>query len=200
MDIQEVLSFCELLVQFGEVDRRLLLPSGTRDENDAEHSYTLAMTAWYIITKAKLPLDVNRALKYALAHDLIETYAGDTFIYDKARTSDKAHREHLAAEILQRNYPDFEELHQLIQRYEQRSDDEARFIYALDKVIPVLIIYLGGGKSWQRDKITLEMLRRHKQAKVAESATVANLWEQLLALLEKQPELFGSTAATRNQR
>jgi 5'-deoxynucleotidase YfbR-like HD superfamily hydrolase len=196
MDIQEVLSFCELLLQFGEIDRRLLLPSGTRDENDAEHSYMLAMTAWYIITKSKLPLDCGLAIKYALAHDLIETYAGDTFIYDSSGTADKAQREHLAAEILQRNYPDFGELHQLIQNYEKRSDDEARFIYALDKVVPVLIIYLGGGKSWRRDNISLDMIREHKRGKVTESSTIAELWKQLEKLLEKQPDLFDPVSST----
>jgi putative hydrolase of HD superfamily len=195
VDIQEVISFCELVVQFGEVDRRALLPSGVRDENDAEHSYMLAMTAWYIITKAKLTLDSNLAIKYALAHDLIETYAGDTFIYDRSRVADKAQREHLASEILQRNYPDFTELHQLIQRYEQRADDEARFIYALDKIVPVMIIYLGGGKSWRRDEITLDMLKAHKNDKVKNSEIIADLWQQLIAILEDQPELFNAVSS-----
>jgi len=190
MKIASLIEFCELLVQFQETERHMLLPSGQREENDAEHSYMLAMTAWYVAAQAKLPLDIGRVIKYALAHDLIETYAGDTFIYDEERVADKHQRERVAADILQRNYPDFGEMHELIARYEARADAEAKFVYALDKVIPVVLIYLGEGKSWQRDNITLAMLRHHKEDKVTESATVADLFTQLLELLEARPELF----------
>ncbi len=197
MDIQDVIAFCELILQFQEVERKVLLPHGNRDENDAEHSYMLAMTAWRIASVGRLDLDVNLVVKYALAHDLIEAYAGDTFIYDAELTASKHQREELAAEILQRNYPDFTELHMLIRRYEQRADPEARFVYALDKIIPIIVIYISGGASWKRDQITLKMLRENKEDKIAESPAVVKLWEQLLELLQRQPELFSQTAKTR---
>jgi putative hydrolase of HD superfamily len=193
MNVQQLLGFCELMVQFQEVDRRLLLPSGA-EENDAEHSYILAMTAWYVVSTAKLELDLNLVIKYALAHDIIETYAGDTFIYDEKLARDKSEREHAAAEILQRNYPEFDELHHLVERYEKRNDPESRFVYALDKIVPVLLIYLGEGRSWQRDGITLEMLRTNKDKKIAvsELPLMTELWTELTAILAKQPELFPS--------
>ncbi len=196
MKIEPVITFCELLLQFREVERNIQLPRRDQDENDAEHSYMLAMTAWYIATQAKLSLDVNLVIKYALAHDLIETYAGDTYIYDAERTADKMEREHVAAEILRRNYPHFDELHELIERYEERADPEANFVYALDKVVPVIMVYIGEGNSWHRDNVTLRMLRDHKDAKVKASPEIAQLWQQLVDMLETKPELFPNARVT----
>jgi putative hydrolase of HD superfamily len=195
LEIQGVIEFCELLLQFREVDRNIQLPRREQDENDAEHSYMLAMTAWYIASKVTASLNVNLVVKYALAHDLIETYAGDTYIYDTERTADKHEREKLATEILRRNYPDFDELHELIGRYEQQADAEARFVYALDKIVPVIMVYIGEGNSWHRDSVTLAMLRAHKDDKVKVSPEVAALWGQLMDLLQGRPELFPKTAA-----
>jgi putative hydrolases of HD superfamily len=190
MQIEQLISYCRLLTQFQQVERQMLVPSGERNENDVEHSYLLAMTGWYIVTTAKLNLRQDLVIKYALVHDLVEVYAGDTYFHDPIKTADKSSREEAALEALRHNYPDFKELHVLISRYEKRSDAESRFIYALDKLLPVITIYLDGGRSWHRDKISLELLQEHKSEKVAASAIIADLWAQLAEKLTEQPKLF----------
>ena len=78
MNLDSVLQFCRLLMQFQAVERYgTEAPKGFR-ENDAEHSYSLAMMSWYIISTAKLDLDLQKSIQYSLAHDLVEVYAGDT--------------------------------------------------------------------------------------------------------------------------
>jgi len=195
MKLNDLLDFCNLLMDFQGVERAILLPDESRHENDAEHSYSLAMMAWYIVHRGKLPLDSNKVIKYALAHDLVEVYAGDSYIYDPEMVADKADREHAALELLQRNFPDFEEMLDLVAAYEAREDDEARFVYALDKILPVLIIYLGKGKTWQKRAITPDMLANHKDEKVKLSPPVAELWEEIKQRLAAEPELFASTPA-----
>ncbi|HEX7259576.1 MAG TPA: HD domain-containing protein [Candidatus Saccharimonadia bacterium] len=190
MQIEQLISYCRLLTQFQQVERQMLVPSGERNENDVEHSYLLAMTGWYIATTAKLDLQHDKVIKYALVHDLVEVYAGDTYFHDPIRTADKVTREEAAFEALRQNYPDFKELHALIKRYEKQTDAESRFIYALDKLLPVVTIYLDGGRSWHRDKISLELLEFYKSEKVAASAIIADLWSQLAAKLVRQPKLF----------
>ncbi len=190
MQIEQLIAYCRLLTQFQQVERQMLVPSGERNENDVEHSYLLAMTGWYIATTAKLDLRHDLLIKYALVHDLVEVYAGDTYFHDPIKTANKSTREEAALDALKQNYPDFKELHRLIRRYEQRADAESRFIYALDKLLPVITIYLDGGRSWHRDKISLEVLQSYKVEKVAASAIIADLWQQLSAKLVEQPKLF----------
>jgi putative hydrolase of HD superfamily len=62
-------------------------------ENDTEHSYNLAMTAWYLA--AYFPeLDKNKLIRYALVHDLVEIHAGDTFAFGDAKhIASKSERE-----------------------------------------------------------------------------------------------------------
>lgn len=189
MKLEEVLSFCNMLTDFTTIQRRIILPNN-KEESDTDHSYMLAMMAWYIASKSDLGLDIDKVIKYALAHDLVEVYAGDSYIYDREMVADKLVREHAAAELLQRNFPDFNELHELIEDYEAREDDEARFIYVLDKILPVLVIYLGDGKTWKQNKISLEMLRQNKDDKIKEYAPLLKLWEELSERLNMQPELF----------
>jgi putative hydrolase of HD superfamily len=110
-----------------------------RFENDAEHSYELAMVAWYLNTCFSLGLDTNLLFKYALIHDLVETKTGDFdgFIYfdDKDFQQKKRDGEIKAIKLLKDEFTDFPEMNLAIEEYESTINQEARFIYALDKLI-----------------------------------------------------------------
>lgn len=132
-------------------------------------------------------------IKYALVHDLVEIYAGDTFIYstDEALLNSQTKREQAAAARLTEEFPEFADLHLLIARYERRADKESKFVYALDKVLPVLNIYLDNGRTWKKKGITLQMLVDAKQSKAAVSSAVAGYFRELVTLLkEHEKQLF----------
>src|SRR3989344_6781029 len=76
--MDELLRFVKLTQEFKAVRRMVILAKENREENDAEHSYQLATVAWYLISTQGLKLDLGLALRYALVHDLVEVYAGDT--------------------------------------------------------------------------------------------------------------------------
>jgi putative hydrolase of HD superfamily len=195
MKIDRVIAITEMLQTFQKVDRVVRVPGmPDRWENDIEHSYNLAMLAWYLVTSENLPLDSNLVLKYALIHDLVEVYAGDTYIYaDAAHLAGKHEREAVAAKQLQERFPEFTDLNELIETYEQREDEESRFIYALDKLQPVIHIYLDGGATWREMNVTLAMAIENKVPKMAGSPEVAECFSELLALLrDREEELFGS--------
>lgn len=187
-DLDKVLNFLDLIHQFRSVERGVLVKSGSRNENDSEHSYSLAMLGWYINNSFNLKLNNERILKYALAHDLVEAYAGDVHFYkqDESTTLKKHESEVAAAEKLKSVYPEFEDMHTTICDYENRVDRESRFIYALDKIEPVMNIYLDGGRTWRRDGITLEMLITMKSPKVAQDPFVKGLFSSLTASLEEE--------------
>ena len=185
--IQQLLNFCQLLFRHQQVERRVVLPSGEW-ENDTEHSYNLAMVAWYVSDQLKLQLDVEKMLKYALIHDLPEVYAGDTFAFGDRR--DKKEREAKALARIKSEMPEASAITGLVEKYEERADQESRFVWALDKLMPPLISYLGQGLSWRRNSLTFEMVENHHGAQFATYPEILELWNQLKILIERDPSLF----------
>lgn len=191
--IDNFLSFLRLTHEAHKVERTARIPGENRYATMVEHSWQLAMAAWYIIDTETLPLNKELVLKYALAHDLVETYAGDTFIYDTEAVSSKHERELAARDRIASEHPEFKELIQTIDVYEARQDEESKFLYALDKLIDPCNIYLEDGLLWREKAITLDMLSGHKEQKVRTSPLVYDLlYKDLWAKLkEREPELFG---------
>lgn len=194
-DITGLIEMFKLTHRFQHIQRRLHVTGEERWENDAEHSYQLALIAWYIIQKEQLPLRLDKICMYSLAHDLVEVYAGDTFAHDKdaAVHASKAERERLAAIQLQNEFADFPELHEVIQGYEHLVDEESKLVYALDKILPPTNIYIDGGKTWHELGITYEMIAKAKADKVAVSPVIKKYWDVILAsILKEESRLFGS--------
>lgn len=191
-DLTRLLELQRLLQQFNSVDRVVHRQHGktVRHENDTEHSYNLAMTAWFLAPHFP-HLDANLIIRYALVHDLVEVHAGDTYVYaDAARLSTKAEREAAAAKQLVEDWADFPDMHHLIEGYESRSTAEAKFVYALDKIMPILQIYIHDGYTWQQEGITLEQLHAIKIDKVAVSPEITPFYNEIYALLSQSPHLI----------
>src|SRR6476620_4741666 len=88
-----IFKFLHLTYLFRKVEREVLYTKEERKENDLEHSAQLALLSWYIINTQNLKLDESKVFKYALAHDLVEVDAGDTFAFDKQGQKSKLDRE-----------------------------------------------------------------------------------------------------------
>ncbi len=188
MNVLSLIHFCELVNQLQKVKRVILIKDEETCENDVEHQYQLAMVAWYLIESSGLDLDKDLVVQYALVHDFVEVYAGDTyFIGDR---SGKEDRERVAAERLRQEFAEFSSLHDLIERYEARDDRESRFVYALDKVLPMINIYLDGGRTWKRHGLTVDVLFDSKVDKVALSPEVQPYFDEVIALLRSNKDLF----------
>ncbi|HEY0010833.1 MAG TPA: HD domain-containing protein [Candidatus Paceibacterota bacterium] len=188
MQINSFLAFSRLVNDFANVERITYRPGSERHENDVEHSYHLALMAWYLINSQKLDLDLGTVLKYALAHDLIEVHAGDTFIYstDKELLRSKPEREAKAADILKGSFPEFPAVHEAIQDYVLRESREARFVYALDKVLPCLLIREDGFRTWDEHGTTLDMIVGNKGPKVALSPEVEPYFHELIRIIREE--------------
>lgn len=191
MDLANIFKFVEFTHQFQQVKRVILVNSEDRLENDAEHSFQLALTAWYLITSKNLKLDLEKVLKYALVHDLVEVYAGDTFFHteDQKLRQNKKKREFEAALKIKKNFPEMPDFFIEIEEYEKLNNYEAKFVYALDKVIPVINIYLDHGRSWQKEGVTYKMIRT-KDEKVKVSEEIEKLWKELVIFLDRDREML----------
>lgn len=192
-NIPRLIELQQLLLQFQAIDRVLLLPGrGERRENDVEHSYNLAMAAWFLAQYFP-SLDRDLAVRTALAHDLVEIHAGDTYIFHNPDgLATKKAREDAALEQLAADWADFPDMLETLQAYEKRETPEAKFVYALDKVMPAIINYLQGGQTWKENHVTIDDLHEMKDAKVALSPEIEPLYRELMALLKENPQLFGT--------
>jgi putative hydrolase of HD superfamily len=193
LTINNLERFTDLLNRFRKVNRVLRANGLTRDENDVEHSYMLAMLGWYIASIERPELDLHKVLMYALAHDLVEVYAGDTFFYHKNKRvhESKQKREYKALQKITKEFSEFKELHRYIRQYEARKDAESKFMYALDKIHPVILIYLDKGHTWKREKITLAMAREMKDHKIKVDPLIDEYWKELVPKLKrKEKKLF----------
>ena len=190
VSIGEVIRFNELLLQLQRVRRHIWIPGREARENDVEHSYQLAMMAWYINDAAQLGLDTEELLKCASVHDLVEVYAGDIPVLDHAARVGKHKREVEAAARIAAEFSDFPDLGVWMNRYLACEDEASQFIYALDKIMPMIMVYLQGGTSWRDLHYGMEEILDHKHDKVRKSPYVQKLFQQLAEVLRKHPEMF----------
>jgi putative hydrolase of HD superfamily len=136
--------------------RQTLLVDGSRRENSAEHSWHVALMAVVLGEHVAEGVDVARAVRMLLVHDIVEVEAGDTFLYDAQATRDKAAREAAAAERLFGLLPPEQgaELRGLWEEFEARRTAEARFARALDRLQPLVHNYETRGAAWRRHGVT----------------------------------------------
>ena len=190
--LQDILPFVEFLQLFRRVERIVYYSWSDRQENDAEHAYQLAMTAWYIIQKKKLKLDVWKVMKYALVHDLVEIYAWDTipFDHDSVWVKTKKAREEEALNRMKKQFPDMWEIRLRMDRYETKKDNEATFVYALDKVLPIMNTMLDDWRACRTFGISQEDLMLHMKKTICD-ADIHWISKEIAFLLEEHPEWFG---------
>jgi putative hydrolase of HD superfamily len=190
-DIHRLLEFQRILLEFQAIQRKVNIPPTLDDtENDVEHSYGLAMVGWYLASFFP-ELDTDRIIRLGLAHDLVEIHAGDTYSYsDSATLGRKERLEKLAFQRLQEQWQDFPEMLDAIHEYKTKQTAEAKFVYALDKLLPAMIDYMNEGRGWRHLGITAKMFRVEKDRKVPISPEVNEYMDQLHALLADQLHLF----------
>jgi putative hydrolases of HD superfamily len=142
--------------------RRTVLIDGTRQENDAEHTWEMATMAVVLQEYAEPGTDLLATIRMLLIHDLVEIDAGDTYVYDQLGASDQAVRERIAARRVFGLLPEplATDLYQAWEEFESRVTPEARFARALDRLQPLLHNYYTRGLSWKQHGISAAQVRR----------------------------------------
>jgi putative hydrolase of HD superfamily len=194
-DLNRIIELQKLLLVFSQIERvvdRRHKDSYMR-ESDTEHSYNLAMTAWFLAPYFP-QLDKDRLIQFSLIHDIVEVHAGDTFAYGDPETlASKPAREAAALKQLELEWPDFPDLTDSIHEYEKRDCEEAKFVYALDKIMPMIVIYLSDGETWKKEGITVDLQHNAKKDKIAVSKDIKPYYDALHEILITSPHLFGNS-------
>lgn len=176
----------QMIADFAKVTRVVPLADTNDAENDVEHSYGLAITCWYLHEKVAPHLDISKVLRYALSHDIVELHAGDTYPWDEAAVATKYEREKAAVIKIKSDWPDFDELTTYAEGYQDKVDDEARFVYAVDKLLPVIMIELVDAPTiWKNKQLTLSMERDNKIT-IKQSSIMEPYYDMLLKWLDER--------------
>jgi len=152
--LRKQLDFIKEIDKLKTITRRSYLADGSRKENDAEHSWHLAIMV--LLLSELDTVDILKTLKMVLIHDLVEIDVGDTYFYDEAGNVGKFEREQLAAKRLFSLLPEDQgrEFYDLWQEFEERKTREACFAAVLDRMQPLLLNYWSKGKSWQENDVS----------------------------------------------
>ncbi|HCX64883.1 MAG TPA: hydrolase [Eubacteriaceae bacterium] len=159
--LQKQLDFIVEIDRIKTIYRQNVLIHEDRQENDAEHSWHLAVMAMLLKEHFSDPhIDLLKSIKMALIHDLVEIYAGDTFCYDEEGKKDKLEREKESANRLFALLPDdqSEEFHDLWEEFEQAASGEAQFAACLDRLQPLLLNINTKGHTWRKPGVTKEKI------------------------------------------
>lgn len=142
------------------VFRRSTIIGTDRRENSAEHSWHVATMAIILAEHAAEPVELGRALKMLLIHDIIEIDADDTFCYDEAGNLDKMERERQAADRLFGLLPPDQtaELRGLWDEFEAGATPESRLAAAMDRLMPLLHNYIAEGGTWKEYGISSDQV------------------------------------------
>ena len=145
-----------------KVERRTLVCDGSRHENSAEHSWHLGLAVLLFADYAREQnLDLARALQLALVHDLVEIEAGDTYVYDAAASATQTEREQNAAAQVFGVLPRAQaaQFRAWWDEFEALQTPEARFVRALDRMLPLLLNFATDGAAWREHQIQTEQVR-----------------------------------------
>jgi putative hydrolase of HD superfamily len=148
-------------IKFAQVERAPRYDNEHK-ENDAEHSYMLALVANELAATYYPTLDAGKVTQFAIVHDLIETVTGDvtTFQFTPEQMADKQQVEHAALQKLMDSLPTHTA--QLLYSYENQQTIEARFVKAVDKLLPVVVDILGAGKKVMQEEYGVSTIAQLK--------------------------------------
>lgn len=186
-DFEKQMAFIMELDKIKKIGRQTYLSDASRKENDAEHSWHLALMAFVFADYANEKIDVLKTMKMVLLHDVIEIDAGDTYAYDTEGNKTKRVRELAAADRIFGLLPKEQaaEYRGLWDEFEAMETPEAKFANMLDKVQPLLLNDASGGKSWAEHGVKKSQVMA-RNARTHEGSE--ELWAYAKELIERNVE------------
>lgn len=159
--------------------RRTLLIDGSRNENDAEHSWHIAVMALLFEEYAIEKVDILHAVEMLIVHDLVEIYAGDTFAYDLTGNQSKSARENMAADKLFSILPQEqgEHIRKLWEEFDAATTPDAKYANCMDRLQPFFHNILTQGHTWRNSEYqTSSKLVRQRMSILADFMPEVYLW------------------------
>ncbi len=174
--LEKQMNFIKEMDKLKSIRRRSLLINEDRAENDAEHSWHLALAAIILSEYSLEKIDLLKVMKMVIIHDIVEIDAGDTYCYDKEGLKTQEKREMEAAQKLFGMLPKDQktELFTLWREFEDKQTPEAKFAASLDRLQPILLNYSKGGIAWKKRKIKRQQVEERQNVTQEGSQDIYN--------------------------
>lgn len=168
--------------------RQTYLSDGERKENDAEHSWHLALSAILLKEYVSEEVDLLKVITMVLIHDLVEIDAGDTYAYDSAGAKDKREREEKAADRIFSILPteQGQYFRELWEEFEEYETEEAKYAHLLDNFQPMLLNDATKGKSWSEHQVKKQQIYKRNERIEETSETI---WGEMQRIVEENIQL-----------
>ena len=175
-------SFIKEIDKLKYIQRKTRLFNSDRHENDAEHSWHLAMMTIVLAEHSDKPIDVLKVVKMVLIHDIVEIDAGDTFIYDSVKNHSNTDEELIAAKRIFGLLPREQaaEFIAIWEEFEEGMTDEAKFAKSMDRFEPLLQNTSNEGGTWAEYDVPYEKVYQKKKVIKESSTSIWNYAENLI--------------------
>ena len=167
--------------------RQTYLADRNRKENDAEHSWHIALMAVLLKEHMKEPVDLAKVITMVLIHDLVEIDAGDTYAYDAKGAETKRAREVAAANRIFGMLPEDQGVYlkELWEEFECYESAEAKYAHLLDNLQPMLLNDAAGGVSWKEHEVKKTQIYKRNE-KIEETSEA--IWEKMKSVIAENIE------------
>lgn len=186
--LEQQIAFIVEIDKVKNIFRQTPLADGNRKENDAEHSWHIALMALLLKEYAEEEVDVLKVMTMVLVHDLVEIDAGDTYAYDDIGVVTKREREVKAAGrifgMLPKDQGDY--LRALWDEFEEYESADAKYAHLLDNFQPLLLNDASGGISWSEHSVRKSQIYKRNE-KIEETSKV--IWKKMQETVAKNIEL-----------
>lgn len=181
-DLLKQIEFIKEIDKIKFIQRKTKLFNSDRRENDAEHSWHLAMMAVVLSEHSDNKIDLLKVIKMVLIHDIVEIDAGDTFLYDKVKNHDNTEEEKKCAERIFGILPEKQatEFIEVWSEFENGTSNEAKFAKSLDNLEPILQNASNNGGTWREFEVDYETVFEKKKVIKKGSEKLWNLTKNIL--------------------
>jgi putative hydrolase of HD superfamily len=162
--LQKQVDFIHEIDKVKYIQRKTRLFNSDRTENDAEHSWHLALMALVLSGHSNEAIDLFKVIKMLLIHDLVEIDAGDVFLYDTTINHTNTAAELAAARRIFGLLPQdqAEELILIWAEFEAGETAESKFARAMDRFEPLLQNRSNKGGTWKEFNVPYDKVIEKK--------------------------------------
>ncbi|MGN8886511.1 HD domain-containing protein [uncultured Blautia sp.] len=186
--LQKQMDFIVEIDKVKKIMRQTYLADASRKENDAEHSWHLALMAVLLKEYSNEDVDLSKVIPMVLIHDLVEIDAGDTYAYSGEDPEETEARERKAALRIFGMLPEDQGqwLRSLWEEFEAYETPEAKFARTLDNCQPLLLNDASDGKSWKEHGVHKSQIYKRNQHTGEGSREI---WEYMQKLIDRHIQL-----------
>lgn len=195
--LEQQMNFIIEVDKLKSIVRQNYLINQSRKEDDADHSWHLALMCALLYEHSNQPIDVLKTMTMVLIHDIVEIDAGDTYAYDAAANVSKREREVKAAERIFGLLPEDQakQMREIWDEFEEGATPEAKFAVTLDHMQPVLLNAGSDGKSWKEHQVTLSQVMKRNETTPEGSQAIWDYQYDIICQQVKKGNLISQEAS-----